>query len=111
VSEKYIESDLSSDKYPNVIEENHEDVKEIFEQVKSLINFVNSLEMGAFYSKELEKLIKQDNHAYAISLNGGHDYRYEQAKRDNNLAVRKKLIANRDKAIYLIIELLRYQKW
>lgn len=95
----------------NNIEENNEAVGEIFEQVKSLIEFVKSLEMGVFYSKELEKLIKQDNHAYVISLNGGNEYRYEQAKRDDNLADRKKLIKNSSKAIDLIIELLRYQKW
>jgi hypothetical protein len=95
----------------NNIEENDEAVNAIFEQANCLIEFVKSLEMGGFYSKELEKLIKQNSHPYVRSLESGHDYRYEQAKRANNLADRKKLIDNSSKAIDLIIELLRYQNW
>lgn len=63
------------------------------------------------HSKELEKLIKQDNHAYIRSMNSGVDYQYIQAKNDDNLQDRKKLIEKKTKVIDLIIELLRYQDW
>ena len=95
----------------NNIDENNEEVKELFEQVNSLIEFVKSLEMGDFYSKELKRLIKRDSHIYKTSLSGGRDYQNEQARRDSNLKDRKKLIENSTKAIDLIVELLRYQKW
>ncbi len=93
------------------IDENENDVKQVFEKVNSLINFIKSIEMGDFYSKELEKLIKQENHAYVMSFDRDYDPAYEQAKKEDNLSDRKKLILNREKAIDLIIELLRYQKW
>jgi len=93
------------------LEENGEDVKELFEQVNSLIEFIKSLEMGAFYSKELEKLIKQDRRPRAISIGSDYDSKYEQSKKDDNLQDRIKLIENSVKVIDLIIEILRYQKW
>ena len=93
------------------IQENTEDVKDLYEKSESLIAFIKSLEMGSFYSHELEKLIKQDGHAYSRSLSGGVDYGYEEVKKRNNFDDRQKLIANKIKVMDLIIELLRYQNW
>ena len=95
----------------DAVEENTNDVKSLYEQTDSLIEFVKSLEMGTFYAQELEKLIKQNGHMYSISMSGGIDHRYEEAKSKNNLDDRKKLIINKKKVMDLIVELLRYQNW
>lgn len=95
----------------NSIDENTEDVINLYEQVNCLVEFVNALEMGVFYSKELEKLIQQDSHPSIRSMSLTGDFEYEEARSKNNLHDRKKLIENKTKVIDLIIELLRYQDW
>lgn len=88
-----------------------DDLSELEEEVRELIDLIQALEMGAFYAKGLSKLLGPERHAYIYSLEGGRDFRFEQQRREENREYRKRLADNREKALALIVELLRYQPW
>lgn len=88
-----------------------EPVGEIQSQVGELVELVQALEMGEFYGKRLNELIGPLRRAFFMSLGSGPDPHYEQQRRAANQDYRQKLIANRDSAQALLIELLRYQGW
>ena len=50
-----------------------QDVTEIEERVRELTSFVSTLEMGAFYGKQLEKVLKRPQYMYAFGLYDGPD--------------------------------------
>lgn len=88
-----------------------EPVDEIENQAGELIELVQSLEMGEFYGKRLAELIGPLRRAFIMSLGSGPDHRYEEQRRTANRDYRQKLIANREPARALLIELLGYQVW
>ena len=67
--------------------------------------------MGDFYSNRLNQLIEPLNRAMFFSLNTGPDENYNRQLRSANTDYRNKIISNRDDAIGLLVELLRYQNW
>ena len=91
--------------------ESEEPVGELERQAGELIEFVQSLEMGEFYGKRLTEQIGPLRRGFIMSLGEGPDLRYESQKRGANRVYRLKLIANREAARYLLVELLRYQPW
>lgn len=86
-------------------------VGELEAQAKELIELIQSLEMGEFYGKRITEIIGPLRRAFVMSLGSGPDYRYEQQRREANHDYRQHLIANREPARALIVELLRYQGW
>ena len=88
----------------------YDSVEAIDRQAKELIEFVGVLEMGEFYSKRLVELIAPLNRIMIMSLDGP-DESYNRQLRSANTDYRNKIISNRDNAIGLLVELLRYQGW
>jgi hypothetical protein len=97
--------------YLQNVEVNDSNITELEEKSKELIEFISSMEMGAFYGKRLEKLIGKLNRAFAVLLGGGPDPGLDRQRRQAKMDYRKKLFENKDKAEELLVELLRYQKW
>jgi hypothetical protein len=87
------------------------DASELSEQSEELCRFVAVLNMGAFYGKEVEMLVKPPRHAYSIRLDGRPDPAFEDASRRHYHEYREQLRAVRDRVYHLIVELLRYQSW
>lgn len=86
-------------------------VEVIEKQALELIEFVQALNMGDFYSRRISKLIAPLNRVMIFSLSSEPDERYQRQLRSKNKDYRDKIIANRDEAIGLVVELLRYQNW
>ena len=63
-----------------------------------------------FYGKRLTELLGELRYGFVMSLNGP-DAEYERQKRKRNQDYRSKLLANRQAARALLVELLRYQRW
>jgi hypothetical protein len=83
------------------------------ETLKSLVvelqEFVAVLEMGAFYSSRLNSLLMP---SYQIFVDApDSDVEVERLWREHERQYRDKVQANRDAALKLLVELLRYQKW
>jgi len=79
-------------------------------RVSELVAFVASLEMGAFYSERLFQLLDSPSGRLYVDL-----YESEEVTKhwhnEWEREYRGKLLANRDNALALVVELLRYQKW
>ncbi len=88
-----------------------EEVGGIESQAGELIELVQALEMGDFYSKRLTELIGPLRRPFVISLGSGPDPRYEVHRRSVNRDYREKLVDNRERVRAILIELLRYQNW
>lgn len=88
-----------------------DEVDELEDQANELIEIIQAMEMGEFYATRLIELIGPLRRAFIMSLGSGTDPRYEQQRRDANRDYRQHLVANRDSARALIVELLRYQGW
>lgn len=82
--------------------------RELTSQSQELIDFVAALEMGAFYSKRIEVLLKEKG-GWAYRLDNPDQNREVNEKRAR--MYREKLRDAKDEVYTLIIELLRFQKW
>jgi hypothetical protein len=89
----------------------YDSVEVIERQAKELIEFVGVLEMGEFYSKRLVEFIGPLNRAMIMNLGAEPDESYNRQVRSANTDYRNKIISNRENAIALLVELLRYQGW
>lgn len=92
------------------LEQNHKLVSEYESKAQELIEFVESLEMGAFYSKRLVELMKKQAFAGAYNF-GSENTEYQRQIMQNDKEYIEKLKCNRSTIKNLLIELLRYQKW
>ena len=95
----------------DTVELNEEGVEILEKQANELIELVSSLEMGQFYSNRLNEKIGPLKIGFIMILGDQPDPRYEKQRREGNIEYRKNLIANRESAQYLLVELLRYQPW
>jgi hypothetical protein len=80
------------------------------ERASELVSFVGALEMGAFYSSELAKLVTPPSNPRPFTLDTPQ-YLFEQWAREDRDEYLGELQAKKQRAIDLIIELLRYQRW
>jgi hypothetical protein len=85
------------------------DVSEAHEAHIELVAFVNALEMGKFYHTLIHDLLADSAPWIASVGQSEAEARRQLAERRERY--RAKLLKNRDKAIALIIEMLRYQDW
>jgi len=86
--------------------------KDASDDSEELIDFVASLEMGDFYSKQLAQHIRKPRHPRAFMLGDPDSERQrEQDLRKEDLEYLDQLRNHRDQAISLLVELLRFQNW
>ena len=81
-----------------------QDAKEVQRQAQELIDFVASLEMGQFYGKQIERLLRRPRYVY---LSNGDPAAYLVHQQEYRMKVR----ASRDQVHALVVEQLRYQNW
>ncbi len=86
------------------IEVNEDDCDEIREKSMELVEFISSLEMGDYYSKQIKKLIP----LHSVVLWVGD---YIPDRREANCKYRQTLIDNKNKIQSLLVELLSSQSW
>jgi hypothetical protein len=77
---------------------------------EELLEFVGALGMGEFYAKRLRDLVGEPAHGRILSLDAPQE-RFEQWEREDTAEYRTLLNANREQALSLIVEMLRYQDW
>jgi hypothetical protein len=80
------------------------------DRAAELVSFVAALEMGAFYSGELAKLVTPPLHPRAFSMDTPKHV-FEQWAREERDEYLSQLQNKSQRAIDLAIELLRYQRW
>jgi hypothetical protein len=85
------------------------DVSDAHEAHVELVAFINALEMGKFYHTRVHDLLADS--APWIAIGGESDAEARRQLAERQQRYRAKLLNNRDKAIELIIEMLRYQNW
>lgn len=81
-------------------------------QARELTDFVAELKQGKFYAGRLRELVGPFAHVRVAILGDGRAAeKWKHQVREDNEADRKKIIARRDEALSLVVELLRYQDW
>lgn len=94
------------------IEINEDNVDELREQSNELVKFLAEFERGAYYSRCVKNLVRQDGVAIVTaSFNDYDGYENTRRLKQRNLVYRQKLVNNKNEIQSLIIELLAYQKW
>jgi hypothetical protein len=93
------------------VELSEEPVAPLEAKVQELIELVQALEMGQFYAKRLSELLGPLKRIRVMSLGGVPDPTFEMKIRVDRKDYRSKLIANREQACALLVEMLRYQAW
>lgn len=80
---------------------------ELYGRSQELIEFVAALEMGSFYSRKIKELIGRPK---LISVADGDE---RDKARETHVAneYRKQLCSAKEQVYWLIVELLRFQKW
>lgn len=76
-----------------------------------LVGFVKALRMGEFYHIKIADLLTVPNVDLVPSLVGQPDDVWTDTFARRNARFLEKLLTNRDLAVDLLIELLRYQEW
>jgi hypothetical protein len=79
-------------------------------QAEELVAFVRALAMGTFYADRLQQLLSYPPNPGVWTENSS-ELEIRQHRDRSILMFRGKLLSNRDAAVCLIVELLRYQPW
>lgn len=88
------------------------DFKELKEKAKDLIDFVQELEKGIYYANKIGELINPPRKARIYSMDDPMlERRLEAERLEDGNQYRIQLNENKDKIIFLSVELLRYQSW
>ena len=90
---------LQNDKYL------HLPIDDISEKVGDLIEFINHLKLGEYYSKKLKDLLIRD----PISFIPMSDYEFKKQSEEIEKAHKEKINNNKDEAIGLVFECLEVQ--
>ncbi len=94
------------------IEVSDDQIEFLEQQVKELIEFISSFEMGEFYSKRIHELVGPTKKPMIIrSLTGGPDPKADKRRKEINRDYRQKLFENKAAVLELLVEMLRYQSW
>jgi hypothetical protein len=86
------------------------DAAETNGKATELYNFVQVLEMGAFYAPKIKRLLRNRQPA-RISIGPANEQREQMESMRERADYLKQLAKNKAEAISLLVELLRYQKW
>lgn len=94
------------------IEDYHNNYKQLCKDANELIAIVNEFEMGNFYSNKLKELIEPIYRGFSASYSSSKSATYKfVSNNDPYEEYIQKITLNRDEAIFLIIEMLKYQTW
>lgn len=79
---------------------------------EELVEFINEMEMGSFYSKKIAELIRLD-HAPVVAFADGSELirRAVESNLQDYRDYLKQLVDNREEVYSLVVEILRYQDW
>ena len=88
-----------------------EPVESAEKQANELIDFVRALNMGSFYSQQLNEYLERPPRVYMRHLEMDYDPEYERQLKEANRKYREQLLNARDIVVKLVVELLRYQEW
>lgn len=77
---------------------------------EELASFVEAMAMGAFYAKQLRGLLEAPAMG-RVSFTDTPAHVYEKWDREDTATYRTVLAENREAALGLVVELLRYQEW
>ncbi len=95
----------------DMIEEDS-DVSELDASARELIEFVQELEMGTFYARQLSQLIRQPRHPGIVVLGDPvSEKRHRERRMRQNAEYRRQAVNSRARVHELIVELLRFQSW
>ena len=97
-------------RYLLYVDNNEDNIDILAKSSHELIDLISSFTMGDFYGKQLSDLIKPEGRVRVCFSDGPTWDEIEMDKKYNN-RYRNMLIKNRNNAIALIIEQLRYQPW
>jgi hypothetical protein len=90
----------------------HSDVNELHASARELIEFVQGLEMGAFYAGQLSQLLSRPPYGRArVMGDPDSEQRYREGRRKHDMEYKEQLVKNQNRVQELAIELLRFQKW
>ena len=89
--------------------ENSADADSLVLSSIELVAFVSALKMGQFYHVRIAELIVHESSYSGLNSDSDDIIRQRQEKRRRALVMQ--LLATRDKAVDLVIEMLRYQDW
>lgn len=78
---------------------------------KELVEFISAFEMGEFYAKRIDALLKMSPVLGFIALNSLLPYEDDPQYQKGVAAYRQQLAGAKDQVIALCVELLRYQRW
>lgn len=92
------------------LEESSFETYQISDKAGELISFIQVLNMGEFYGNRLGSLINKPSTGWVLTTETP-DYVIDQREKEEKEKYYIMLCQNRDSAITLIIELLRYQDW
>ena len=98
-------------KFLDEITESNLPIGDIDCSVTELVEFVAEFEMGGYYSRKLQTLLKLPSIPRVALLSRDPDPAYDAACEAEYATYRKTVVVNRETARSLIIEMLRYQKW
>jgi hypothetical protein len=90
--------------------ENAKDMAATAESAHELVRFIKVLQMGPFYGPAIGELIMRPQQPMAWALDTPEE-EIRRVRKEQHEHYRKFLLENREKALTLIVELLRYQEW
>lgn len=88
------------------------DALKLDEKAEELIDFMSEMEMGSFYARKITDLIRMVHSPTVLLVGNPESERaWKEIRESDKRNYLSQLENNRDQAIDLIIETLRYQNW
>lgn len=85
--------------------------EELNEKVEEAVNFLVSFEMGVYYGARVHELLRPPPCAYNFTARSGVTELMRQAELKHDEEYRHQLRQVRDEVFFLVVEMLRFQKW
>jgi hypothetical protein len=93
-----------------LLEVDERSLEDLRTAAEELFQFVAAFEMGQFYAKRLRELLGEPAYGRVLSIDTPSE-RLDQWAREQTAEYRGLLKTNRDSALALVVEMLRYQNW
>lgn len=86
-------------------------VEELNEKVEEAVNFLVSFEMGVYYGGRVHEMLRPPPCAYNFSARSGVTELMRQAELQHDQEYREQLRQVREEVFFLVVEMLRFQRW
>jgi hypothetical protein len=83
----------------------------LHEKVEEAVNYLVSFEMGVYYGGRVHELLRLAPCTYNFTARSGVTERMRQAELEHDQQYRDQLRRARDEVYFLVVEMLRFQKW